>query len=455
MKTRVLMMNHKNFQNILCRRLRLSLFAIGLMFYSAGVFATEVIQVFVGEIKILEVGAIERVAVGKGSLLSTSLLDNGQLLLLAENVGDTTLHIWYVDGSESDLKVSVVEKDTDRIMQELQELVSHIGDIEVKKIGERIYLTGSLYSTEIEKLKLIKDSYKGIIDLTSAVAPPPSPVLLAEDKMVYMNVKFAEIRGGLDENLGIAWDQVIAGPIAAIATDPVSNETFRAADPNNAPGFGGALPTQIAGPLGFLGLATQINSAINLLVATRNAVILAEPTLSTRSGGSAEFLAGGEIPVVSSGSLGSTDVEYKEFGILLEIQPIVGHDNSIVAKIKTESSSIDPDRPGGGNTPPGFITRRTTTDVRMHDNETLIMSGLVDRRLSENITKFPLLGDIPIIGKLFSSTLIDNDDNDLVIFVTPTVFDANSEINKQQVGKRQRMIETYKKNTDQEDLILD
>jgi pilus assembly protein CpaC len=449
------MLNNKVIQNMISHRIKQSIIVLGFLLISITSHATESILVFIGEIKILEVGDVDRVAVGKGDLISTSMLDNGQLLILAESVGETTLHIWYSDGSESDLKVTIVEKNTGRLMLELQELVSHIGDIEVKKIGERIYLTGTLYATNVEKLDLIKGEYKGVIDLTQAQTPPPAPILLPDDKMVFMNVKFTELRGGLDENLGIAWDQIIAGPIAAINYDAEDNDTFRAADPDNAPAFVDATVFQNAGPLGFLGLATQINSAINLLVASRNAIILAEPTLSTRSGGKAEFLAGGEVPVVSSGSLGSTDVEYKEFGILLEIEPIVGYDNSIVAKITTESSQIDPDRPGGGDTPPGFITRRTSTDVRMNDGETLIMSGLVDRKLSENITKFPFLGDLPIIGAFFSNSLVDNDDNDLVIFVTPTVFDANSDINKKEVGKRQQMIDTFKKNTDQEDLILD
>ncbi|MEM6998599.1 MAG: pilus assembly protein N-terminal domain-containing protein [Pseudomonadota bacterium] len=430
---------------------------LSLVLCSLSSIASERIFVFNGEIKILEVGAIDRVAVGNSKLISTSMLDNGQLLLLAEGVGETTVHIWYEDGSESNLEISIIPNDAKRIMNEIQTLVDNVGEIEVKIVGERIYLVGSLYKSDLPALDLIKASYKEAIDLTKKIDDPLPPTVIPDDKMVFMNVKFAELRGGLDKNLGVAWDQVIAGPLAGVNYDIVDNENFRATDPNNAPAFASAttIGLQNAGPLGFLGLATQINSAINLLVASRNAVILAEPTLSTRSGGKAEFLAGGEIPVVTSGSLGSTDVEYKEFGIKLDIEPIVGYDNSIVAKITTESSTIDPDRPGGGNTPPGFITRRTSTDIRMNDNETLIMSGLVDRKFSENVRKFPFLGDLPVIGALFRSTLTDNDDNDLVIFVTPTIFDANSDINKSEIQPRQQMIDTYKKNTDQEDLIID
>ena len=91
----------------------------------------------------------------------------------------------------------------------------------------------------------------------------------------------------------------------------------------------------------------------------------------------------------------------------------------------------------------------------MKDGETLIMSGLVDRKWSENVTKLPFLGDLPIIGAFFRNTIVDNDDNDLVIFVTPTVFDADSDLNRKEIGKRQQMIDTFKKNTGQEDLIID
>ncbi len=429
-----------------------------LVLLSITSFASERIYIFNGEIKILEVGAIDRVAVGNSKLISTSMLDNGQLLLLAEGVGETTVHIWYEDGSESNMEVSIIPNDAKRIMNEIQTLVDNVGDIEVKKVGERIYLIGSVLKSSLPELDLIKGAYKEVIDLTKKLTDPPAPTVIPDDKMVFMNVKFAELRGGLNKNLGVAWSSVIGGPAAGINYDAVSNDQFRAIDgtsTNNPPAFSAALALENAGPLGFLGLASQINSAINILVASRNAVILAEPTLSSRSGGKAEFLAGGEIPVVTSGSLGSTDVEYKEFGIKLEIEPVVGFDNTIVAKITTESSAIDPDRPGGGNTPPGFITRRTSTDVRMNDNETLIMSGLVDRQLSENVSKLPFLGDIPIIGALFKNTLSGNTDNDLVIFVTPTVFDANSDINKNEVNKRQQMIDTFKKNTGQEDLIID
>ena len=172
------MLNNKVIQNMISHRIKQSIIVLGFLLISMTSHATESIMVFIGEIKILEVGDVDRVAVGNGKLLSTSMLDNGQLLILAEAAGETTLHIWYSDGAESDLKISIVKKDAGRLMLELQELVSHVGDVEVKKIGERIYLTGTIYDTDVPKLDLIKGEYKGVIDLTQIQTAPPAPILL-------------------------------------------------------------------------------------------------------------------------------------------------------------------------------------------------------------------------------------------------------------------------------------
>jgi pilus assembly protein CpaC len=174
--------------------------------------------------------------------------------------------------------------------------------------------------------------------------------------------------------------------------------------------------------------------------------------LSARSGGKAEFLAGGEIPVVTS-SISGTDVEYKEFGIILNISPIVDDENNILATINTEVSAVDLSNAVGGV--PAFITRKTTTDVSMDDGETLILSGLVDRSVGESIEKFPLLGDIPILGALFRSTDWNNDLSELVIFVTPTVFDAKSQFNQERVQRRDDLIEHFKEKVDRDEVILD
>lgn len=427
---------------------------LSLAFLSAN--ATDSLTMFVGEIKILEVGNIDRVAVGNSGLLSTSMLDNGQLLLLAEKEGESTVHIWYRDGAESDLKVQIVTNDHARVLYELRALLSDLGDVQVKQVGERIFITGSVLTTDEPLLSTIKTSYPQLIDLTRKFDPPQSALIIPSQKMIYMNVKITEFNTTKLTELGINWADFINGPSAGLLADGVRNEQFNVrstADllPNISALAG--QPTGIGSPLGFFGIASEITSRINLLAQTGDAVILAEPKLSARSGGQAEFLAGGEIPVVSAAGLGSTNVEYKEFGIKLNIEPVVDSQNSILAKVGTEVSAVDQSNAVDGI--PAFITRRTSTDISMHDGETLVLSGLVDRDLGKSVDKFPLLGDIPILGALFRSTRWNNNLTELVIFVTPTVYDARSQFNQERVQRRDIILDQFKKNIKREDLILD
>ncbi|OGT31673.1 MAG: hypothetical protein A2W28_09160 [Gammaproteobacteria bacterium RBG_16_51_14] len=430
-----------------------------LAWITLSALASESINVFVGEIKILEVGAIDRVAVGNSKMLSTTMLDNGQLLLLAESEGETTIHIWYSDGSESDLKVSVLKKNVNRESEELRTLVEGLGDIEVREVGQRIYLTGNILKTDEELLKTIKSTYPELIDLTRKLDPivppqPPTVFPVDQNKMVYMDVKITEFNTSKLQTLGIDWSDAVSGPSAGLSYDVANNSTFRAAqDKDLAPSFAAVLPLSTPSALGFFGIASEITSRINLLATTGDAVILAEPKLSARSGGKAEFLAGGEIPVVTTGTLGSSNVEFKEFGIKLDISPVVDSENNILAHVGTEVSAVDQSNAVGGV--PAFITRKTATDISMRDGETLVMSGLIDRDVGKNINKIPLLGDIPILGALFRSTNYNNNNTELVIFVTPTIYDSNSEFNRQRVERRKIILEQFKKNTDEKDLILD
>ncbi len=425
-----------------------------LVLSSLTAHAADEVTLFVGEIKILEVGEIDRVAVGNSGMVSTSMLDNGQLLLLAEKEGETTVHIWYTDGAESDLKVQIVTNDNNRVTQELRTLLAGIGDIEVKQVGDRIFVTGSVLTTDEPMLATIKTAYPQLIDLTRKYEPPSSALVLPSQKMIYMNVKITEFNTSKLTELGINWADFVNGPSAGVLVEPVTNQHFSVRnDDTFLPNIGAVALNAGVTPLGYLGLASEITSRINLLVQTGDAVILSEPRLSARSGGKAEFLAGGEIPVVTEGGLGTTNVEYKEFGIKLNIEPVVDSVDNILARVSTEVSAVDQSNAVNGI--PAFISRKTSTDISMKDGETLVLSGMVDRDIGNAIDKVPLLGEIPILGALFKSTRWNNNLTELVIFVTPTVFDAKSEFNQEKIQRREKLIEQFKNNVDRDDLIID
>ena len=203
-----------------------------------------------------------------------------------------------------------------------------------------------------------------------------------------------------------------------------------------------SLPPRVSPPRAYLGIATSITSQINLAVQQGDAYILATPELSTRSGGEAKFLAGGQIPIVTPASgLNPATVNYKDYGIKLSINPMADDRNNIMATIKTELSTIDPAT--GTPEQPGFLTRSTDSEINVRNGETIVLSGLVNTDLSNQVDKFPWLGDLPILGALFRSTNFRNNRSDLVIFVTPMIVDPNSTLTRERIEKAKEIREKF------------
>ena len=152
--------------------------------------------------------------------------------------------------------------------------------------------------------------------------------------------------------------------------------------------------------------------------------VLAEPTLITLSGKRANFLAGGEfpIPVPQSTSGGLTiTIEYKPFGVGLNFTPTVLSGNKINMQVAPEVSELDFSNAVtiSGFVVPALTTRRVSTDIELADGQSFAIAGLLKSDVREIVTKFPLLGDIPILGVLFRSTNFQKNETELIIIVTP------------------------------------
>ncbi|MGH7827495.1 MAG: type II and III secretion system protein family protein [Candidatus Binatia bacterium] len=146
--------------------------------------------------------------------------------------------------------------------------------------------------------------------------------------------------------------------------------------------------------------------------------ILAQPRLVMKNGRSGGFLAGGEFPVVAS-TEERFEVEFKPFGVRLDFVPTLTWSDRIDLRVFPEVSEIDQSVAVGGV--PGLKVRRTVNRVEMKEGESLVIAGLLDRRIVKDLTKFPLLGDIPILGALFRSTRFRNQETELVFVITPRI----------------------------------
>jgi pilus assembly protein CpaC len=160
---------------------------------------------------------------------------------------------------------------------------------------------------------------------------------------------------------------------------------------------------------------------LSLLEANNLARVLAQPTLVALSGQSANFLAGGEIPVPVPQSLGTTTITYKPYGVGLTLTPTVLGPHRIALKVAPEASQLDFQHAItiDGVSVPALTTRRAETTVELGDGESFVIGGLVDRETASNVNKVPLLGDLPIIGTFFKTLQYSQTDRELVILVTP------------------------------------
>jgi pilus assembly protein CpaC len=144
------------------------------------------------------------------------------------------------------------------------------------------------------------------------------------------------------------------------------------------------------------------------------------------NGAEGKFLAGGEFPVVintSNGGSSGPSVTYKEFGVRLSFLPKITPSGEINLKIAQEVSELDFANAVTltGFRIPALRTRKTESILQLGDGQTFALAGLIDNKISKQVSKVPLLGDIPILGALFRSTRYQNEETELVILVTPKI----------------------------------
>lgn len=487
--------------------IRHRLLAVTLVLLSGMLAAVQAapISMTVGEIRILRPGDVDRVAVGSPDVVSTSLLKNGQLLVFGEGPGASTMHLWLTNGKQTKLEFYVEEAEhalavnsamLKQKFTEVDQLIGHIPGLEMSIVGGKIVLQGyydSSYSSAITAVKTaygedvldlslstkyleveqllgsvpgmeigvvgdrivlsgtVDESYETIIDTVKGVYSEimdltrKAVVELPEEKMVLMHIKITEFNKSATDSLGINWTTNFAGPAAAFAAEDRfggnRNEGVSIVAGEGTPGvIAGVDPLNTETSFGYFGIATEITSRINLAVSSGDALILAEPRLVARSGGEASFLAGGEVPIEIVTPT-SAAIEFKQFGILLNIKPEVDRMDNIRASVETEISAVD-QSVAVGNTP-GFLTRRTNADILLKSGETLVMSGLVDRELGRDTTGLKGLSSIPILGALFRSRAFRDSKTDLVIFVTPIVYDASNQQNIEAVAQERQQVESF------------
>ena len=407
----------------------------------AGTENAKEIVMFVGEITTIPASKIQRIAIGNGALVSTKFIDDAQMLLIAEGVGDTSLVLWSPQGVVQHYIIRVGSKDSQFAYRAARDVLSDITGIDIKPMGPQVAITGSASPPQIVRINALASRFPQIV-------PMMKELDVEMKKMIYMKVQILEAKKSFSEAIGMSWPGSFAGPVAGFAGNFQGST-----NPTGAAAITPALsiPLPVTGMRTYLGIAASIQSVINLAKSNGDLTILAEPELSARSGGTAQFLAGGQIPIQTAGALGTTSITYKDYGIKITITPAADDKGNVITKLRAELSQLDQSTAVAGT--PGFLTRTSETELNVKSGQTMVISGLINRDMQNDVTKIPGLGDLPVIGRLFRSDSFRGNRSDMLIAVTPVVIDPTSSMNQERIEKGLEMKERFERNLNKKDLI--
>jgi pilus assembly protein CpaC len=177
--------------------------------------------------------------------------------------------------------------------------------------------------------------------------------------------------------------------------------------------------------IGSIQRLTPLVADLNFLVSKGAAELLANPKLITDVGSPATFKAGGEIPYITSGSLATTNVEFKAYGVTLQILPQVTPEGDIRANITAGVSTIDTTTGAtvSGTSIPGLLEREVSSLVTVKPGTTITLAGMVQKQKQKTIQGIPVLSWIPVLGRLFSWEQLKDIKTTLIIFVTPRIIE--------------------------------
>jgi pilus assembly protein CpaC len=372
---------------------------------AASVPETEVVSIVVNKSTVIETDIkVTRISLASEGLVDMVLLTPRQIYLTAKGLGSTSLTLWSGDKVAKVFDL-VVTPDVTRLKRLIQETMPGEDGIRVLSSGSSITLAGTVSSAEQLSRALV---------LAQAEAKDNVVNLLSVDGIhqVLLEVRVAEMSRSVTKQIGFNFAAIgsnfsIFSLVNSLSSYNPDDGYLTAGSKVNMMG------SYTSGSYSLYGM-------LNALKANGLVRMLAEPNLTCVSGESAEFLVGGEVPIPMPGSLGTVGVDYKPFGIGLKFTATVLSSGRINLQVNPEVSELDYSRaqPVGGFQIPTISTRRANTVVELGDGQSFMIAGLISDTIRENSNRFPGLGEIPVLGNLFSSQDFASNKTELVVLVT-------------------------------------
>jgi pilus assembly protein CpaC len=359
--------------------------------------ATDTIEIAVNQSRLLAFNGVYRVAVANPDIADVGVVSGSEILVVGKQPGLTNVHIWSSSGRQSYL--IEVGTDDSNIANMIKNTLGYT-NIRVSKVNKTVILEGSV-NDQYQKARAeqVAGAYgEKVVNLLEITNPI----------QVKIEAKIVEINREKIKDTGIIWGN----------------------NPDSSPGTfyaGQSFINSVVGSVfGDMGSFADINSRLNALVKNGSAKILSQPNIITLSGDKANIMIGGEIPVPVALEDNKITVEWREYGIKLDIAPEVNTEGLIKSKIKAEVSTLDWNSThrielGQNMRIPPIKVRKAESAITLNSGQTMAIGGLIANEISEDIHKIPLLADLPVIGKLFKSRSFSKAETELVIFITPTI----------------------------------
>ncbi|SDW05653.1 type II and III secretion system protein family protein [Nitrosomonas communis] len=413
---------------------------------------------------------ISRISVGNPSVADVTLINPSEVYILGKMIGTTNIILWAKSGQTRVVDVTVL-MDAVALQNKLQEIMPDEKDIHVKAAGDSLILSGTVANTiKADRAVALADTYMrtSVLGMAMALgitqggdnqgvsvnvggAGTPAMQFMREglkseedsagagaglgsvrivnllrvrdNQQVMLEVKVAEVNRTIAEKLGFdfaraarkagsAWTQVMAGVIGGGAANLLTAKSLNANVDLGLPRISNA----------------TFDEATAILVDAEKKdeliKILAEPNIVAISGQAASFLVGGEI-MIPVPSANQVRLLPKEFGIGVHFTPTVLEEGRINLKVSPEVSELvditNVASTGLGQVLaiPTFTTRRVSTTVQLSDGQSLAIGGLLQDNLTEQVKRFPILGEVPVLGTLFRSSNYKQKKTELMIVITP------------------------------------
>ncbi|MCO4757882.1 MAG: type II and III secretion system protein family protein [Oceanospirillaceae bacterium] len=401
-------------------------------------------------------GPVHKISVGNKEVADILVMRSNQVYIVGNGIGTTNILMW---DSKNNLTQSLdveVTPDLNSLKAKLHQLLPG-ESIRVNMSQGAIVLSGEVSNAvSMDTAMKVADSF--LQKPSSEGATQQGSVInlmgIGGSQQVMLKVTVAEVSRSVIKRLGVKFHTFVTGQhtnfgaVNGGATFPDSVSIGEVGDTNtvasartglfNSGGIVGPAVDEFApGDLaiadkglfaGYLDDNFLFSLAIDAAKENGLAKVLAEPTLTALTGQEAEFLSGGEFPIPVPNEDGIT-IDFKEFGVGLKFIPVVldsGRINlnlnvSVSELTATSAITLGSGSSSGGFFVPALTKRSARSTVELGDGQTIGIAGLINENMRDAVSKFPGLGDIPVLGHLFRSQEFEKGETELVILVTPTL----------------------------------